>query len=625
MNKFFKKLAVVLSFVLVFAAMPMSVFAVETTVAKIGEESFTTLANAVAAAKGADGVETIELLTDVTLDGILTIQTPVTIAGNGKRIIGNVDDGYSISVEGTSVTLNNLTVAGKPVQFYKSTGHLENVKVESSTASLCLNVNASKVTFNGFDGIGKDGTAKMVNVSWGEGITGTESSFSGQNISNVSAIYSETGDVERAAAAGATLKVAVDGYYKAYYYGMPMYSQGTPVAQVGSQKYLTLDAAVKDAPAGETVTLLEGVELAEGIAVTKNVTLNLNGKTLSAADNQPSTALLKVENAKLIITGNGVIDSASQGNDYGMAVWARNAGAEVEIVNGRFTNLGSKDKEDNGNANNNELIYASNGGKITIKDGEFIGNKNNTTYGTRYTLNITDNTASVISVEGGKYYDYDPADSKSENPAGNFVATGYVSVKEGEYWVVKDKASLEHKVEAEVPVIDNTKQEAQATVDTTANAGAVEAAAKQVLDVLNNENTTVTEKQTAIDNLAIDADAKTALKEAVATEKEVTVIIEVGAKEMDSTEIAAEQAKVDAIDSKLDNGETVAAYLDLSVTKSIAVNGVEIAGTETELTEIPQPLAFTVAYPKDVPAVPEGMVRVWVYTVHTAMKLQNLQ
>ena len=280
MNKFFKKLAVLLSFVMVFTAMPMGVFAAETTVAKIGEESFTTLANAVAAAKEADGVETIELLTDVTLDGVLTIQTPVTIAGNGKRVIGNVDDGYSISVEGTSVTFNNLTVEGKPVQFYKSTGHLENVKVESSTKYLCLNVNASKVTFNNFDGNGK-----MVNVSWGSNITGaTESSFSGQNISNVSSIYSSASDLTNAAAASADIKVDVDGYYKAYYDGQTVYSQGTPVVQVGSQKYLTFDAAVKDAANGGTVTLLTDVTLDATLALENTITIDGAGYKLISAD-----------------------------------------------------------------------------------------------------------------------------------------------------------------------------------------------------------------------------------------------------------------------------------------------------------------------------------------------------
>ena len=74
-----------------------------------------------------------------------------------------------------------------------------------------------------------------------------------------------------------------------------------------------------------------------------------------------------------MITGNGKLDAASQGNNYSIAVWAKETG-NVTIKNGTFTNVGAKSKTESG-ANNNEMIYVSGSGVITIEDGIFIGNK----------------------------------------------------------------------------------------------------------------------------------------------------------------------------------------------------------------------------------------------------------
>jgi len=178
----------------------------------------------------------------------------------------------------------------------------------------------------------------------------------------------------------------------------------------------------------------------------KHYTLNLNGHTISmptAASG--SITIFKVDGvgSKLTINGEGVVNSTTTTNDYAMAVWARNGG-EVVINSGTFINTGSKNFEDDGTtANNHELIYASStvadGSKITINGGTFIGNYENTTFGTRYTLNHLDNDNSEFFVKGGQFRQYDPADSKSENPAGNFVATGYTStatVIDGVEWFV---------------------------------------------------------------------------------------------------------------------------------------------------------------------------------------------
>ena len=231
------------------------------------------------------------------------------------------------------------------------------------------------------------------------------------------------------------------------------------VAQAGEKYFETLAEAVAD---DSSVKLLRNVTLEKGIDISKKVTLDLNGKTLSAASNMPSTALIKVvSGGDLEITGNGTVNSASNGNDYNIAVWASNG--KVVIKNGTFTNDGGQAVELNNSSvpNNNELIYASGTGEIEIQDGMFTGNTKNEKWHTRYTLNIKDadytsGTAKII-VKGGTFTEYDPANSDGENPAANLVAVGYSSVKDGNNYVVsegiKNEASLRAAIASEATTV----------------------------------------------------------------------------------------------------------------------------------------------------------------------------
>ena len=187
------------------------------------------------------------------------------------------------------------------------------------------------------------------------------------------------------------------------------------------------------------ITLYKDLELSAGITLTNNeFELNLNGHDISAPNSQSSALIKVVTGAKLTINGTGVINSASQANDYSMAVWAR--GGEVIINGGTFTNVGGADFEiDNPTAsNNNELLYVGGkdgsvyvGGTITINGGKIVGNYENETWSTRYTLNKLDaDTNAQIIVKGGEFRQYNPAASLSEYPQANFVASGYKSTLE---------------------------------------------------------------------------------------------------------------------------------------------------------------------------------------------------
>ena len=47
----------------------------------------------------------------------------------------------------------------------------------------------------------------------------------------------------------------------------------------------------------------------------------------------------------------------------------------------------------------------------------------------------------MISVTGGKFYRFDPANNVSEGANTNFVAAGYSSVPDNEYYVVSQEVT----------------------------------------------------------------------------------------------------------------------------------------------------------------------------------------
>ena len=216
-------------------------------------------------------------------------------------------------------------------------------------------------------------------------------------------------------------------------------------AEVSSSEEL-----VNAVAAGRSVRLTSDIELDAPVIVdpttfatkaqpssTLDVTIDLNGNDIVAplfaesngaitAGDTDSYAFWVKKGAKLTINGNGNV--TTQPCKYSIAVWAD--GGEVVINGGSYAN----DEKGEGS----DLIYAKNGGKVYIYGGDFTANtKKKDTQGTnqkRSTLNLKDNTDSEIIVYGGRFYEFDPSDNASENPAKNFVADGYNVVCDAEGW-----------------------------------------------------------------------------------------------------------------------------------------------------------------------------------------------
>ena len=173
---------------------------------------------------------------------------------------------------------------------------------------------------------------------------------------------------------------------------IPAFADGeNSVAKIGEAEYATLQDAVDAAQNGETITMLGDATESIEIAADKNITLDLNGKTLTnAAD-------------KHTIENNGTLTINDSSNDktgtVDNVIHARGAlvnheGAVATLNGGKFhRSLEAGNSPDNNGGNSWYTIL--NQGTMTINDGATVEN------GGCYSANIR--TDSELTVNGGTF------------------------------------------------------------------------------------------------------------------------------------------------------------------------------------------------------------------------------
>ena len=172
-------------------------------------------------------------------------------------------------------------------------------------------------------------------------------------------------------------------------------------------------------------------DAANRIAVTGATTLNLNGKIITPNDmgnnNTNFTALIVDTDTTINAGVNGGIDTQTNG---GYAINVRN-GATLTINGGTYYGGGTAVQVQKGT--------------LVINDGTFeVEPYSNPTYGYKFLINCIDaaykDGTAKIMVRGGSFVNYDPSDSASENPRGNFVDEGYSCTENNGVWTVTKKA-----------------------------------------------------------------------------------------------------------------------------------------------------------------------------------------
>ena len=149
-------------------------------------------------------------------------------------------------------------------------------------------------------------------------------------------------------------------------------------ASIGTAKYITLAAAIAAAKDGETVTLLKDVTENVEIAKEKNLTLDLNGKTLSGGTGTATAALcnlgtITIQDSSAAKTGTIKRDDSGIVGETSYYV-IRNKGTMTIESGTVFNNSGYKKANSTGSMVGSSLICngdCDEGGTLTIKGGTF--------------------------------------------------------------------------------------------------------------------------------------------------------------------------------------------------------------------------------------------------------------
>ena len=224
--------------------------------------------------------------------------------------------------------------------------------------------------------------------------------------------------------------------------------KGYYVAQIGSKKYETLADAIRLATKGKTITLLTDVEQNTQLNINKDITLDLNGKTIKNTQDiwgDNANAILSITNgAKVTITGNGTID-AKENDCY-----------TINVVKGDLT-------IENGTFYGNVSVVQVQEGTLSVKGGTFDLHQK-WEGSSKYLFNCIDdayaNGSANVAISGGTFVGFDPSASP-EGEGTSYLAPGYAPVAnaDGTYGVVAGVAQIGAKAYASLQAAIDAAQD----------------------------------------------------------------------------------------------------------------------------------------------------------------------
>ena len=401
-------------------------YIVKANMVAIGEETYASLAEALAAAKAGD---TITFLADITED--VTIKKNLTIDGANFKYTGNIavadnnaavtvknvnfvnGTGYAITTDRiSSITVLNCTVDNYNFGFlyankstptvvvkdvtvsncsyglhyvYGSNATLENVTMINVTKGLYIQNYASKTITV------KNSTITSIAIWERSGYSGVQTfKFEGNNTvgtlstSQYAKYVLVAADATLTAPEGVTVTTNVEGYIVKYVDGK--YVVKGAVAKVGNNVYATLQEAINAAQNGETVILLENINLTSADVKTvdnltvmfsvsgeKAITLDLNGKKISLEHLSTTDriyAVIYVANkASLTVTDSseektGGIDVKTHETSPKVAYMFLKAGPEGNLtINGGYFHM---------NNSEDSMVYTNGSDIVNVNGGTFI-------------------------------------------------------------------------------------------------------------------------------------------------------------------------------------------------------------------------------------------------------------
>lgn len=207
------------------------------------------------------------------------------------------------------------------------------------------------------------------------------------------------------------------------------------VAQIGNNKYTTLQDAFQAATAGAEVKLLtdvhtDGTNSSDArLTIRVPITLDLNEHTIHSPDDMGNN---DTNFAALYVAANTTLKATTGGIDTG-----KNGGYAINVYKGAKLTI------DGGKYYGGGTAVQVQEGELTIKDGYFDAEPFSGTYGYNFIINCYDKAykdrTAKVAIQGGYFAHFDPANNKAEGAGTNFVADGYVAA-------TSDKSSYDYKV-----------------------------------------------------------------------------------------------------------------------------------------------------------------------------------
>ena len=288
--------------------------------------------------------------------GTLTIDNSVINAKtmgvqvcSGSLNITGAKTAITVTGDGIPKTINDGAIEdGAAISIVNRTGYkgLSNIEVKGGTFTA------------------KDGNAAVKAYNWKDL---TESAF--DNSENVVAISGGTfsSEVDKSLCADGYIPTKnADGTYGV--------KEGKYVAEIGSQGYESLTEAVAAAEDGQTVTLL--ADAAEDVVISKSITLDLGGKTLT--NTNAGKATISVTGGTVTVKNGNVMGGTGY---YNIEVTKEGSNANLTLTDVTAT------------AGNTGSSMIDNWGTLTITSGTYTGGMNT----------VKSEEGSVLNISGGTF------------------------------------------------------------------------------------------------------------------------------------------------------------------------------------------------------------------------------
>ena len=313
----------------------------------------------------------------------------------------NVPNGFGIYFPSSgTLTIENSKINAKTMGVQVCSGSL-NV----TGADTAITVSGDGIEKTGNDGAIEDGAAiSIVNRIGYKGLNeievkdgkfkanGTNAAVKAYDWDNTNKTESDFTQAAKVAVSGGTFSSAVDKSLCADGFiptentdGTYGVKEGKFVAEIGSQGYESLQEAINAAEDGQTVTLL--ADATEDVVISKSITLDLGGKTLTNTN---------ADKATISVTGGTV--TVKNGNVVGGTSYYN-----IEVTKGSNANLTLTDVT--ATAGNNGSSMIDNWGTLTITSGTYTGGLNV----------VKSEEGSKLTITGGTF-------------TGNYATNGYTGV-----------------------------------------------------------------------------------------------------------------------------------------------------------------------------------------------------